>query len=343
MKVPIALERMMFGFVESQTLFVLHHVGVFDLLDLKESMIAVQMAKELTIPFMSLERLLITAVCCGLLDKKGEEYSLKADFKPFLAKNSPDYIGNRFSHYWKTSYSLFSHLKSAVFENKPQWDKQQHPGLDPSSLGFVYDQAIYSNPTTTLEFLETMWASGYDDSVNLCAQYPLKNHKMLVDLGGATGSFVIPAVEANPQLQAIILDYPLIKPYAEDKIHFYNLQHRIRFQGGDMFSPQLPQGDVYVIAYVLSDWPESVCLSLLRTVYEHLPMGGKLLILEKLFDEDKKGPYLTAMLNTIMLLEMHGRHKTALEYEDMLKNIGFQNIKTIRSAGEKHMIVAQKK
>lgn len=33
---------------------------------------------------------------------------------------------------------------------------------------------------------------------------------------------------------------------------------------------------------------------------------------EKEFDDDKKGPYLTEMLNTVMLLEMHGRPQNRL-------------------------------
>lgn len=342
MKTPSSLERLMFGFMESQILFVLHDIGVFEYLNKRGASPAGPIGRDLKISPSSLERLLIGAVCSDLLDKTGEIYDLPLTLKPFLIKSSPHYIGDRFSHYWKTSYGLCTHLKSAVLENKPQWDKLDPSVSNPNDLNFVYNQAIYQDSATTAEFLETMWASGYEDSVDLCSKYSLDDHHVLVDLGGATGSFAIAAAKKNPKLQAVILDYPVVEPYAIEKIQHHSLQSCVQFKAGDLFDSILPQGDVYVIGYVLSDWPEPVCLSLLKTVYKHLPSGGTLLILEKFFDENKKGPYLTAMLNTIMLLEMHGSHKTSTEYQKMLQPIGFQDFQVIRSSGEKHMLVAKK-
>src|SRR5690606_13968335 len=52
--------------------------------------------------------------------------------------------------------------------------------------------------------------------------------------------------------------------------------------------------------------------------------------------------YLTAMLNLTMLLEMYGTLRSAADYHDWLRQTGFSDIKVIRSAGEKHMIVGKK-
>lgn len=188
-----------------------------------------------------------------------------------------------------------------------------------------------------------MWASGYIDSIDLCEKFSFAGYKTLIDLGGATGSFAIAAMQKNPDLQAIIMDYDQVKPYAEDKLVELNLQSRGYFFSGDIFKNALPDGDIYSIGYLLSDWPEEMCISLIQKIYDKLPENGLIVILEKLFADDKSGPYLTAMLNLTMLLEMYGQHRSASEYLNWLHNAGFSDTQVIYSAGEKHMIVGVKK
>jgi hypothetical protein len=149
-------------------------------------------------------------------------------------------------------------------------------------------------------------------------------------------------MERNPGLDAVILDYPQVKPYAEENLASRGLASRARFQSGDLFKDPFPAGDVYVIGYLLSDWPESMCLSIIQKIYKGLPKEGRIVILEKLFEDDMSGPYVTAILNLIMLLEMYGKHRSAHEYRAWLGNAGFRDIEVIRSSGEKHMITAIK-
>ncbi len=340
---PDTLERMMFGFIESQTLFVGDKIKLFDYLEEKGPSNCENISRALNLPSSSLERLLIVATCINLLEKRNQNYQLKSEWTPFLSRKSDQYCGEKFSHYWKTSYKIFDHLKTALEENKPQWDKIDKQESSNSALVNVYADFIYLNDTSTREFLETMWASGYRDSVELCEKFTFDNYKNLIDLGGATGSFSIAALHANKDLNAIIMDCVDIKPYAEKKFHEHNMLDRINFHPGDMFKDNLPTGDMYSIGYVLSDWPEQDCLSLIQKIYDSLPSKGLIVILEKFFNEDKTGPYLTAMLNLTMLLEMHGSHRTTSEYMDWLKAVGFTNCQTIYSSGEKHMIIAQKK
>jgi hypothetical protein len=81
---------------------------------------------------------------------------------------------------------------------------------------------------------------------------------------------------------------------------------------------------------------------LLKKVYSCLPQKGLLLILEKLFDEDKNGSVETAMMNLAMLLETWGKHYSGSEYIEWLQEMGFHHCKVIRSSGEKHLIIGLK-
>ncbi|MBA3661443.1 MAG: hypothetical protein H0W64_06935 [Gammaproteobacteria bacterium] len=342
MKMPILLEKMMFGFVESQILFVCDELKLFDDLITEGPATLEQLSQRMGLPLSSLERLLIGAHCIKLLEKEGPYYNVNAIWIPFLSRSSDHYCGGKFTHYFKTSYKIFDFLLPAVKTNQPQWEKIGKEAITQSNLDAVYIDHIYENEQSTTDFLSTMWASGYNDSVDLCHQFTFKGCKKLVDLGGANGSFAIAALHKNPDLTAVIMDYPHVRNAAEKKLTEHHCQSRGTFYPGNIFTDSLPLGDVYSIGYLLSDWPESRCVSLLQKVYDHLPPNGIIVILEKFFEDDKSGPYLTAMLNITMLLEMHGTHRSATEYGIWLQNIGFQHIQVTYSAGEKHMITAIK-
>ena len=342
MKMPSMLEKMMFGFIESQVLFVCHELNLFDYLNEKGKASSKEISHHLRLPASSLERLLICATSMHLLEKMDGRYKLNPALVPFLTRKSKEYCGDKFSHYWKRTYDIFRYLQQAIDENKPQWDKLDSTNITDQSLDSVYKHGIYSDETATNEFLQTMWASGYADSMELCEKYSLQHQTKLVDLGGASGSFAIAALQKNPKLHAVVMDYPQVKPYAEGKYREYNVDARALFYTGDIFNDVLPQGDVYSIGYVLSDWPDDRCVSLINKAYKQLPSDGLIIILEKFFNEDKSGPYLTSMLNLTMLLEMHGQHRNIAEYCNWLNEAGFSNVEVIYSAGEKHMMIGKK-
>jgi|GEM_PF-232521 len=343
MKIPLLLEKIMFGFVESQVLFVCHELKLFDCLIDEGPSTLDQISNHLKLPEASLERLLICAHCINLLEKEGNKYKINPEWAPFLSSKSNHYCGERFGHYFKTSYQIFGYLLSAIRENKQQWEKIGRNAKAINDINSIYTDFIYVNEQSIEAFLSTMWASGYTDSIDLCEKFSLAGYKKLIDLGGASGSFAVAAMHKNPNLDAIIVDYPQVRPYAEAKLKEHHLESRAYFYEGDIFRDALPAGDVYSIGYLLSDWPESMCVSLIQKTYARLPTNGLIVILEKLFDEDKSGPYLTAMLNLTMLLEMQGKHGSASDYVNWLEKAGFMDCQVIPSSGEKHMIIGVKK
>lgn len=332
------IEKLMFGFIGSQTLFVCHRLKVFDHLEDHGPSTCRAIAVTAGLPEDSLERLLISAVCHGLLEKEGPCYRLHAPFAPYLAAKGAKYLGGKFSHYSNASYPLFAYLEDAVRENRQQWNKVSGD----KEVTSIYADFVYAESVATREFLETMWASGYTDSLELCAKNSFAGFTKLVDLGGATGSFAIAALQKNPELTAVVMDLPPVEPYATQAFVDNGCQHRAGFHRGDMFEDALPEGDIYVIGYVLSDWPEERCTALIKKAYDALPPGGLIVVLEKFFNKDKTGPFLTGMLNLTMLLEMEGQHRSVDEYAVWLDSAGFSDMRAVYSSGEKHMLVGRK-
>lgn len=335
--IPKEIQQAMYGFMMSHVLFTADELGVFDYIAQGKGSTSADLGQLTGINPDTLERLLLGAASMGLLTRKKETYVIPDHLEPFLAKSSPNYCGGAFSHFREISTKTFLFLKNGLEEDKPQWSKVLDKGEDYSPFTELYnDQKRLEN------FLSSMWGLGYEPAKELVKQYPLNQHKMLVDVGGATGSFSISALEAYPSLKAIVFDLPAVGQCLKNKAIEHGVSDRLTFVQGDFFKDELPEGDVYVLGYILSDWNRKDGTRLLKKIYDRLPKGGLVLVLEKLFDEDKNGPIETAMMNLGMLLETWGKHYSGSEYMDWLEEIGFHNCQIFRSSGEKHMVIGIK-
>ena len=93
-------------------------------------------------------------------------------------------------------------------------------------------------------------------------------------------------------------------------------------------------------------WPRSARPAagpaVLRKAYQACRPGGRVLIMERLFDDDRRGPLATAVMNLEMHVETQGRHRTAAEYTDLLAEAGFDTAAVRRSSREKHLVTGHK-
>jgi len=335
--IPAEIQRTMYGFMTSQVLFVGDEIGIFDWIAQGKASTSEELAQYVGVHPSALERLVLAAISIGLIENKDGAYRIPEHLRPFLQKDAPEYCGEAFSHFRELSTRTFLYTKDALIENKPQWKKIFSNVQNDSP----FDE-LYKDPKHIENFLASMWGMGYASATELVKKYPLDKFNTLVDVGGGSGSFAITALENYPILKAIVFDLPSVQQYLEKKSAEYKLLDRLTFVAGDFFKNELPKGDVYALGYILSDWKREDGTILLKKIYNFLPEGGAVLVLEKLFNEDKNGPIETAMMNLAMLLETWGQHYSGNEYISWLQEIGFQNCQIIRSSGEKHMIVGIK-
>lgn len=332
------LDQLMFGFMLSQVLFTADELNLFDILNEKEEGLTLsEISSKIDVPEDSIERLLISLIGIGFVILFKEKYCLCQTYAPYLVKKSEKYYGEKFSHYKNVSVNLSRFLKDAIKNNAPQWQK-----IDKSFNQSYLFNTIYKDEESIRNFLSAMWNLGYTDSCALCDKFSFSGYKHLVDLGGATGSFSIPALVKNSNLCATIFDQPVIEKFFLEQRNLYNLQSRLNFKAGNFFEDTLPAGDVYSLGFILSDWNDEQSLFLLEKIYSSLPTNGMLCILERLFKEDFTGPFLTSMMNLCMLLETYGKHRSFNQYKALLERSNFKNINVIYSGNEKHMIVAYK-
>lgn len=326
---PNEITESIFGCVKTQLLYALHELGVIQYLIEYGPECISSVASETECNHASLERLINCACSVGILEEQDGIYSVPTRLSPYLDNRSEQHCGGFLRHMGGTTYSKLGSLVDVVKSGVGNWDNGDSP----------FDQ-LYSTESQTGEFLQAMWSIGIGPARELVRHVDFGTARMLVDIGGGSGSFSVAALDQWEALQSIVFDLPPVGLHLERISSEHGLVGRLRFEPGDFWCDEYPEGDVYVFGYILSDWTDLEGVELIRKAVRRIRGCGKVLILEKLFDEDKsKGPIPTSMADISMMVETRGRHRTASDYSRMLIKAGVGDVVVVRSTGDKHMIV----
>lgn len=326
------LEKILYGEIEFNILSCLVRLGLFQFILEKEKVNINEISlynKELNLN--KLERILNFAVSIQILQKDvNNKYFIDNNLKCYFDINNNQFIGNYIKHIENNTRYCLKNI-----------DKILKDDFDSNKFLNVFEN-LYNDEKSKKNFLDTMWNIGYKDTLEILKN--LKEFELgnLVDLGGGSGLFSIKSIQYNKAIKATIFDKLQIKDYINDKIYKYNLHNKVEFISGNFFEDKLLNADTYSLGYILSDYDDDKCKYLLNKVYNSLDKNGKILIMEKLFEEDKTQPYNTCLMDICMMIETGGKHRSFKEYNKLLLLCGFSNIKLIKTTGEKHAILAEK-
>ena len=162
----------------------------------------------------------------------------------------------------------------------------------------------------------------------------LSGCQRMLDVGGGSGAHAIGAVTRWPQLRAVVFDIPPVCEVAEEFIAKQSLQNRIETHPGDMFQDAFPEAELHFFSNIYHDWSREKGIFLTRKSFESLPPGGRIVVHEMLFGEDKTGPFATAAFNVNMLVwSVDGEQYSGRELSGMLADAGFRSIETKQAFG----------
>lgn len=320
---PGVVLELIAAFRGSKVMFAAVALGVFDALA-EGPKSPTELAARLKADRDSLERLLNGCVGLQLLARDGDRYANTPAARTYLTSDSPDRMTGYITYSNNVAWKLWGNLEDAIREGTHRWKQ-----------AFGWDGPIFSNffknEAARREFLMGMHGFGTLTSPGVIEAFNLSRFRTLVDLGGATGHLAIAACRRWPQLRAIVFDLPDAGPLAKEIVGESGVADRIAIHAGDFFKDPLPAADLYAMGRILHDWTEEKCLTLLKRVYDALPAGGALLIVEKVLLEDKTGPRWALMQDLNMLTCTEGRERNLAEYESLAKRAGFAEVKGYRT------------
>ncbi|AFZ56815.1 methyltransferase [Anabaena cylindrica FACHB-243] len=260
--------------------------------------------------------LLAMSVSQGLLQIQDEFYALTAFAEDYLLPSSPTYLGDFLNLTVATaSVYSFENIKQAVLSNSSQiysGEKLFQTHQEQSDLARVFTRAIHSRNLGP--------AQAWPEALDLSA------HKLLLDIGGGSGVHAINAILKWPNLQALILDLAPVCEVAQEFIKNYSLQSRIKTQVSDMWSQPFSTADIHFYSDIYHDWPLEKCRFLTQKSFDSLEKGGRIIIHEMLYDDQKNNSAVVAAYDIAMLLWTEGQQYSGKELSTMLLDVGFIDI-----------------
>lgn len=276
---PRELLELAIGFQRSQVLFTFAELDIASRLE-HEPRSAPQLAEDLQIDPLAMERFLHAAVAVGLLEKRGVQLQNTQLSRKYLIKNAPSYLGGQLQRYKARSrkqwIDLTDHLKNWDYgtnnDAAPEPDDQSAEAMaEQHNLAILHGQAL---------------AKSFDFS----------GFSHLLDLGGGTGAMSIALCREYPKLRSTIFDLPENVKKAEEFVTSSGAEDRIGTIGGNILEDQIPGDfDIALLANLLAVFDAETNIALFKKIYEKLPPGGAILISGWILDDDRLAPEISVL------------------------------------------------
>jgi SAM-dependent methyltransferase len=324
------------GFMNSQALLTAESFGFFNALA-KGPLTSEEIAAETGVPHDSAERLLGMLAALEIVTKLPDSRFINSpEASKMLVRGEPGYAGSLFNHLREDLYLAWYHCKDALLEGRSQWHKiSQNEAL--------HNEKMFSDHESLRAFISGMHAISYDAALEFSRKASeLKEVSSIVDIGGASGAFLIALAQNYPGLHGTVYDLPQVMPIAEDFIRDHHVNGRIKFQGGNFWDDPIPEGaDAYSLGFVLHDWDTEGGSFLLDKIAKAIRPGGLLIIGEYLLCNDRAGPVYVTRMDLNMMVAARGRERTSEEYRGWISGFGFELMNIYPTAKGKHFLTAR--
>lgn len=187
---------------------------------------------------------------------------------------------------------------------------------------YVFGQPADIPDQEVARYSDLMTKSQFMVARDTLAAVRVPKHIRWLDVGGGSGAFI-----------GHLLDkYPTVRPAVFDVNGTQNDQGRHEFIPGSFFEDDLPGGfDVISLIRVLYDHSDGTVKNLLAKVYTALPEGGRLVISEPMLGSPAPNRFGDTYFAIYTMAMNTGKTRSPKEITDLLREIGFSNIKTYPS------------
>jgi SAM-dependent methyltransferase len=303
------LREMAQGFREAQVLLTCVELGVFETLN-EGSATAAAVAQKVGADPRATGLLLNTAVALGLFHKSEDQFSNKPLVAACLLPGAPGSMAHSIQ-LQAAFYRRWGRLAETVRTGlRPEEDRRDEAAGDwvRNFVFGLYDMARPLAPVIA-EVLDL----------------PGDRPQRVIDVGGCHGAYSLALARRHPLLTAVVFELPAVVPFAREIVDQVGLAGRVTVQEGNFQREGLGVGyDVALVFGVLNGEPPEGRPALIRKVYDCLSPGGMIVLRDFVLDDDRAGPFESAIFALQMLLATEsGGLDTRSDWADWLALAGF--------------------
>lgn len=325
------------GFWASKTLLSAIELDVFTTLG-TGTLTATELGKRLDIHPRAGTDFFDSLVSLGLLERDGSGHAARyrntIETGRFLDRISPAYMGGMLEMANARLYGFWGNLTEALRTGRPQ---------NEAKTGGDFFGALYEDDARLGAFLTGMQGLQYGNHTALLSKIDLSTTKIFCDVGGANGALCALVAARHPQLRAISFDLPPVGVHARRHVEAMGVADRVEIVDGDFFTDKFPQADVIVLGNVLHDWDEDRKQVLIGKAYDALDVGGRLIAIENVIDDDRRHNTFGLLMSLNMLIEVDGGFDyTGAQFDAWCLDAGFQRTEVVPLAGPGSAAIAYK-
>jgi len=148
--------------------------------------------------------------------------------------------------------------------------------------------------------------------------------RRVVDVGGGDGGLAAALLQANPGLEAVLLERGPVALRAAERLAGLGLASRCRIVPGDFFAAVPEGGDLYTLSQILHDWDDADAARILALCRAAMAPGGRVAVIERLLppfgcERDDPAAFLA---DTHMLAILPGRERSRDDYAALFRRAG---------------------
>ena len=328
---PERLMQMAWGYAPPLIIEAAVKNRVFDVLDAGPKTIA-ETAVATGASERGLRAIMSALVAIELLSRSADgRYSLTPESAAFLVSTKPGFFGGFIRH---TSSQLI-----------PKW-------LDLTNIVRTGKGNTHVNQQETgaeffKEFVEDLFPLSYPVTQALATELKLDTAASpvsVLDLAAGSGVWGIGLAQRSPQVHVTAVDWPGVIATTQKMAARFQVADRFTFVPGDLSSADFGAGHhVATLGHILHSEGAAKSRSLLKKTFAALAPGGTIAVQEFLVNDDRTGPPVGVLFGVNMLVA--GDDSDVWSFNTIagwLKEVGFENARTIDSPGPSPLILATK-
>jgi predicted O-methyltransferase YrrM len=292
------------AFMESRVLLTGAELDLFTLAAAKP-LSAEQMAERIGADLRALTIVLDALAAMGLLIKENNTYQTEPSAARLLSADSPASILPMIRH----SSDLWD-----------RWGQLTHRVAGPRE-----------KEKSMRAFIGAMHVVGHMLAPRIISLVGISGARRLLDVGGASGTYTIAFLEAEPRMRATLFDLPPVIDIARERLSTAGMMDRVTLVAGDYRKDELPAGhDLAFVSAIIHQNSPAENVTMFRKIFNAIEPGGRIVVRDHILNPDRTHPRSGALFAVNMLVGTEGGNSyTETEIRDALEQAGFTGVKII--------------
>lgn len=311
----VQLAQLFMGPFIAQAIYVGAKLGIADLL--KDGPVsAADLAVKTGSHERSLYRALRSAASVGVFAETENKEFVNTPMSELLITDAANSM--RYMTMWmgeEEHWRVYGHLLHSVKTGETAWE-------------VVHGEPVFRSLFETMPelggiFNKAMTSFSHQVVPEVNRAYDFTGVKKIADIAGGHGHILGGILKENPDVEGVLFDLPPVLAGAGELLGALGVADRVTLQEGDFFKAVDVEADLYILKYIIHDWDDEECVTILSNIRKMIPAGGKVVLFEAVVPEGN-APDFSKIIDMEMMLSPGGIERTEAEFAELFERSGFR-------------------